>query len=173
VARDQLPERAPVEPPERPEAPDPRRLRTTGPRTLTVLVLLGMVVGWAVRPVSAALSTPAPRVSWLQVSALYLVAAILFVLARATHRAVQQRRQRLPPHEAVNRLVLAKSCALVGALVAGGYLGYALSWVGIEAELAPERIVHSLFAAGGAALSVLGSLLTERACRVKGGDEEP
>jgi Protein of unknown function (DUF3180) len=138
-----------------------------------VLALVGLVAGWAIRPVASALGTPAPRVTWLQVSALYLVAAILLVLARATHRAVQQGRQRLRPHEAVNRLVLAKSCALVGALVAGGYLGYALSWVGIEAELAPERIVHSLAAAGGAVLSVVGSLLTERACRVKSDDDEP
>src|SRR4051794_28298555 len=140
---------------------------------LTVLALVGLVAGWSVRPACTAFGAPAPRVGWLQVSALYLVAAILLFLARATHRAVQLRRQRLRPHEAVNRLVLAKSCALVGALVAGGYLGYALSWVGIEAELAPERIVHSLAAAGGAVLSVVGSLLTERACRVRGDDEEP
>jgi hypothetical protein len=170
VSRESLPDRSPTEPP---GAPDPRRLRTTGPGVLTALALLGLVLGWAVRLAAAALGRPAPQVTWLQVSALYLVAAILLVLARATHRAVQQGHQRLRPHEAVNRLVLAKSCALVGALVAGGYLGYALSWVGIEAELAPERIVHSLVAVGGAVLSVVGSLLTERACRVKGDDEEP
>ncbi|MDX6327311.1 MAG: hypothetical protein QOK15_3665 [Nocardioidaceae bacterium] len=167
---ERLPDNAPTEPP---QAPDPRRLRTTGPKALTVLTLVGLVAGWAVRPVFTALGSPAPRVSWLQVAALYLVAAILLVLARATHRAVQEGHQRLRPHEAVNRLVLAKSCALVGALVAGGYLGYALSWVGLEAELAPERIVHSLVAAGGAVLSVVGSLLTERACRVRGDDDEP
>lgn len=174
MARDLPPEQAPDRTPtEPPEAPDPRRLRTTGPKVLTALGLIGLVAGWAIRPVCTALGRPAPQVSWLQVSALYLVAAILLLLARATHRAVQQRRQRLRPHEAVNRLVLAKSCALVGALVAGGYLGYALSWVGIGAELAPERIVHSLAAVGGAVLSVVGSLLTERACRVRGDDEEP
>ena len=167
---ERVPDRAPTEPP---QEPDPRRLRTTGPKALTSLALIGLVAGWAIRPVCNAVGTPAPRISWLQVSALYLVAAILLFLARATHRAVQQGRQRLRPHEAVNRLVLAKSCALVGALVAGGYLGYALSWVGIDAELASERIVHSLVAVGGAVLSVLGSLLTERACRVRGDDDEP
>lgn len=167
---ERLPDRAPTEPPE----PEPEgRLRTTGPKVLTASALVGLVAGWAIRPLCNAAGTPAPRVSWLQVSALYLVAAILLFLARATHRAVQQGQQRLRPHEAVNRLVLAKSCALVGALVAGGYLGYALSWVGIDAELAPERIVHSLAAVGGAVLSVVGSLLTERACRVRGDDDEP
>jgi hypothetical protein len=167
------PERLPDDGPGAPPGPpDPRRLRTTGPRTLTALALVGLVIGWAVRPVADSLGSPAPRVTWLQVSALYLVAAILLFLARATHRAVQQGHQRLRPHEAVNRLVLAKSCALVSALVAGGYLGYALSWVGIPAELAPERIVHSLVAVGGAVLTLVGSLLTERACRVKDDDDE-
>jgi predicted small integral membrane protein len=123
--------------------------------------------------VTVALGLTAPRVTWLQVSALFLVAAILLVLARATHRALQQGRPRLRPHEAVNRLVLAKSCALVGALMAGIYLGYALSWVGIDAQLAGERIWLSLAAAVGAAVSVLGALLTERACRVRGEDEQP
>jgi hypothetical protein len=173
VARDVPPDRLPGHAPPEPPSPDPRRLGTTGTRTLTTLALLGLVAGWALRPVCMALGNPAPRVGWLQVSALYLVAAILLYLARATHRAVQQRRHQLRPHEAVNRLVLAKSCALVGALVAGGYLGYALTWVGVDAELAPERIVHSLAAVGGAVLSVVGSLLTERACRVRGDDEEP
>ena len=43
--------------------------------------------------------------------------------------------------------MLARACALVGALVAGGYLGYALSWVGVSAELADQRVVRSLVAA--------------------------
>ena len=30
----------------------------------------------------------------------------------------------------MNRLVLARACALVGALVAAGYVGYAVSWLG-------------------------------------------
>ena len=49
--------------------------------------------------------------------------------------------ERLEPHQAVNRLVLARACALVGALVAGGYVGYALSWVGVDAELAGQRVL--------------------------------
>jgi hypothetical protein len=72
----------------------------------------------------------------------------------------------------VNRLVLAKSCALAGAMVAGGYLGYALSWVGIsEAQLAGQRIARSLLAGLASVLIVIGSLLLERACRVRGDDE--
>jgi Protein of unknown function (DUF3180) len=152
--------------------PDPRRLRTTGAGVVAGWALAGLVAGRLVRPVLTELDRTAPPVGWVQAAVLYLVAAILGGVAWATHRSLQVRRERLEPHQAVNRLVLAKACALVGALVAGGYLGYALSWVGAPAELSDERIVLSLVAAGGAVLTVVGSLLLERACRVSGDEEE-
>ena len=148
------------------------RLRTTGPGLVAGWALTGLVVGRLVRPLVTELGRTAPQVGWIQVGALYLVAAIIGATAWVTHRALQVRRERLRPHEAVNRLVLAKACALAGAVVAGGYLGYALSWVGSEAELSGERITLSLLAAGGAALTVVGSLFLERACRVTGDEDE-
>jgi Protein of unknown function (DUF3180) len=148
------------------------RLRTTGAGLVAGWALAGLVLGRLLRPLLAELDRTAPQVGWLQVGSLYLLAAVLAGIARATHRALQVRGVRLRPHEAVNRLVLAKACALVGSLVAGGYLGYALSWVGAAAELGDERIMMSLVAAAGAALTVLASLLLERACRVNGDDEE-
>ena len=148
------------------------RLGTTGPGLVAGWALAGLVVGRLVRPLVTELDRTAPQVGWVQVGALYLVAAILAATARVTHRAIQVRHERLRPHEAVNRLVLAKACALAGALVAGGYLGYALSWVGASAELAGERITLSLVAAGGAALIVVGSLFLERACRVTGDEDD-
>jgi hypothetical protein len=151
---------------------EPQRLRTTGPKALVACLLVGLVGGWAVRPLFAAMDATAPRVVWLQALALYLVAVLLGSAARATDVAVRRRRP-LEPHQAVNRLVLAKACALVGALVAGGYLGYALSWVGVDAELASERLAMSLVAAAGAALTTAAALLLERACRVRDDDEEP
>ena len=153
-------------------APPEGRLRTTGPGLIAGWALAGLVLGRLLRPLLTELDRTAPQVGWLQAGALFLLAGILAAVARATHRAVQLSRERLQPHEAVNRLVLAKACALVGSLAAGGYLGYALSWLGASAELGGERIVMSLVAALGAVLTVVGSLLLERACRVTGGDEE-
>ncbi|WP_238993442.1 DUF3180 domain-containing protein [Nocardioides caldifontis] len=160
-------------PPEEDEAPQrpEGRLRTTRPGLLVGLFLAGVVVGRLVRPLAATWELTAPRVTWVQGAVLYLAATILFAVARATHVAVHQRRERLLPHQAVNRLVLAKSCALTGAAVAGGYVGYALGWVGAGAELARERVVLSLVAALGAALVAVGALLLERACRVRDDDE--
>jgi Protein of unknown function (DUF3180) len=147
------------------------RLSTTSPGTLAGWALAGLVVGRLIRPVVAELGRTAPQVGWVQVVALYLVALILGATARATHRAVQVRRERLRPHEAVNRLVLAKACAIAGAAVAGWYLGYALSWVGIdEQELAGERLLRSALAGVAGVTIVVASLLLERACRVRRDD---
>jgi MFS family permease len=156
------------EPPE----PERHRLGTTGAGTIAGWAIAGLVLGRLLKPALSELDGTAPQIGWVQVAALYLVAVILGAVARATHKALQVRRERLQPHQAVNRLVLAKACALAGALVTGGYLGYALSWVGDEAELSGERIAMSLAAALGAALTVAGSLFLERACRVSGAGEE-
>ncbi len=167
------------EDPPGPVEPDPGRLRPTAPGTLLALGLVGLVGGWAIRPVSVALDDPAPRVGWLPPLALLLVAVILGYAAWTTHRLLQRPEGsdrpvgRLLPHQAVNRLVLAKSCALVGALVGGGYVGYALTWVGSAAEKGGERILHSAVAGVSGGLIVAASLLLERACRVRKDDERP
>jgi hypothetical protein len=133
--------------------------------------LAGLVLGWLVHPVSVRLSGTAPTVSWLPVLALLFVAAVVGSVAWSTYRLLHRRHERLQPHHAVNRLVLAKSCALAGALVAGGYFGYALSWLGLtEAALARQRVVHALLAGVAGILLVVGSLLLERACRVSRDD---
>ena len=150
----------------------PGRLHVTPPKLLLTCFLVGLVAGWAVRPVLVQLGATAPRVTLLQVLTLYLMAGVLAVIARGTRRTVRERRP-LRPREAVNRLVLAKSCAITAALATGGYSGYALSWVGVEAKLSTERLALSAAAAVGAALAVGASLLLERACRVRGGDGEP
>lgn len=158
------------EPPREPddEGPEPTgHIRTTSPGSLTVLAVIGLVLGWVLRPLSIAVNGTAPTVGWLPVLALGLVAVIVAAVAGSTYRALQVRHEHLEPHRAVNRLVLAKSCALAGALVAGGYFGYALSWVGItEGDLAKQRILHGVLAGLASVLIVAGSLVLERACRV-------
>ena len=129
------------------------RLRPTG---AGAAARLGAASGWSaagcVRPLWAWADGTAPIVTWLQVLALFLVAAILGAHRLAAPGApCTCTAQRLEPHRAVNRLVLARACALVGALAAGGYVGYALSWVGDGAELADQRMVRSVIAGAGRA----------------------
>lgn len=149
------------------------RLRPTSPAVMTAWGLVGLVGGWLLRPISEGLRGWAPIVSWAQPLALVLVAAILGGTAYATWRTVHVHHQRLEPHRAVNRLVLARSCALVGAFVAGGYLGYAVSWLGVDAEWADQRAWRSAAAGLAGIATVIAAVALERACRVRSDDQEP
>ena len=134
--------------------------------------MVGLVGGWAVRPVAQRLGESPPTVSWMQVSALFVVAGALAWTAWVTRQAMVNKRW-LEPQKAVNRLVLAKACALVGALACGGYAGYVLTWIGSEAALADQRMIRSGVGAVAGLLMVLAALLLEWACRVSVDGEDP
>lgn len=148
--------------------PEGGTLRPTSVVGLAVWAIVGLVVGWLFHPLAERVGTP-PVVTWAQPVTLLLVAAVVGAGAWSTWRVVHVRRERLLPHQAVNRLVLARASAYVGALAAGGYLGYGLSWLGDQAELADQRLGRSLVAAAAGLLLVVAALLLERSCRVPKG----
>lgn len=151
----------------------PGRLQPTRLGSLAACAVAGLVLGWLVRRVFEALERPVPLITWSQAGVLFFVAAVLFGAAWITRRAVRDHRPDLDPDLMVNRLVLARACAFVAALLLGGYSGFALSWVGVGSELRTSRIVHALVAALGALLMVVASVLLERACRVRDDDRTP
>lgn len=155
-----------------PEEPEGHLRPTTGP-TLAVAAVLGLLVGGFLRPVLVGLGRTAPVVTWVQAVALVFMALVVAMVAWYTWRAIHRERRGLDPQQAVNRLVLARACALVGALAAGGYAGYAVSWLGVDAEMADERLVRSVVAAAGGVALAIASLLLERACRVPRSDDAP
>jgi hypothetical protein len=158
---------------EEPDGPPPEgRLQPTSPATVGGSVMVGLVGGWLLHPVVDRFGTPLV-VSWLQPIALFFVGAVLLAAALVTHRTLHVRGEYLEPHRAVNRLVLARACVVVGGLVAGGYAGYALSWLGVPGDGADQRIVRSLVAAAAGVVIVVGALLLERACRVRKRHEDP
>jgi uncharacterized membrane protein len=160
------------EPPEEPDVE--RRLRPTPTGLLAVAAVVGIAAGWLLHRVSVDVRGTAPTVGWPTVVALFFLALVLGGVAWSTHRTLHRRQQRMEAHHAVNRLVLAKSCAVAGALLAGGYLGYAISWLNVrDSELATQRLVQSLLAAAAGALVVTAALLLERACRVGDSDTRP
>ncbi|WP_082748802.1 DUF3180 domain-containing protein [Nocardioides jensenii] len=146
--------------------PEERHVGPTAPAAVAGCLVAGLVGGWAVRPLTQRYADSSPVVSWVQVLVLFFVAVVLGATAWSTYRTIA-RRHFLEPHRAVNRLVLAKACALVGALVAGGYAGYAVSWLGLAAELAEQRMLRSALAALAGALMCGAALLLERACRIR------
>ncbi|KRE95577.1 hypothetical protein ASG76_08045 [Nocardioides sp. Soil774] len=156
------------------EPPQPSgTLRPTSAGSLTACAVAGLVVGWGLHPVMSRLVGRPPLISWVQALALVLVAGIMAFLAWQTWQTVQVRGERLEPHRAVNRLVLARACALGGAVVTGGYVGYAVSWLGDASQLADRWIVRSVVAAAGAAGVTLASLVLERACRTGDRGSQP
>jgi small-conductance mechanosensitive channel len=153
---------------------EPReRLRPISGGALTGWGIAGLIAGWLLRRVSESWWGSAPVVTWLQPLALLVVALIIGGTAWATRRSLDGKAERIGPLYAVNRLVLGRTCALVGALVAGGYAGYALSWLGISGDpLAGQRVLRSAISAVlGVGILVAGILL-ERACRVRGEDTD-
>jgi hypothetical protein len=161
-----------IDPPGRPgddqEPDEPEgRLRPTSVGVVVAWAVVGLVLGWVWHPAAEHFGGTAPLVSWAQPAALWLVAVIVVVTWWQTRAIVQVRRERLEPHRAVNRLVLARAGALVGALVAGVYAGYAISWIGDPADLAGQRILRSGVAVVAGVVIVVAALLLERACRVR------
>jgi hypothetical protein len=153
------------------EEPSGGHLRPTSAGALTAWVVVGLVGGWLIHPITERTRGSAPVVTWTQPLALFLGAPIVGATAWVTWRTVHVRRERLEPRRAVNRLLLARSCAYVGALVAGGYAGYAVSWLGVGAELADQRAWRSLAAAAAGATITITAVLLERACRVRSDDD--
>jgi len=145
----------------------------TPPRALAVAGLFGALGGWLVVLTSNALGLTPPLVRWPTPLAVVLVAALVGALAYSTHQLIQVRHERMESSRAVAYLVLGKASALAGAVVAGGYLAYALMFVTrMEAASPRERVIRSAVAVlAGVGLSLAG-LLLERACRVpRNGDD--
>lgn len=151
------------------QEPPEGALRPTSPVVLAAWAIVGLAGGWLLHPLFERFGGTAPLLTWTQPLALFIVVAILGAAAYATWRVVHVRRERLAPHQAVNRLLLARACAYVGSMAGGGYLGYALSWIGDQAELADERMWRSGAAAVAGLGIVITALLLERACRVRTG----
>ena len=161
--------------PELEEEPDPEppsgHIRSTGPGPLVIAGVIGLVLGWAVRPLSLRLGFAEPNVSFTAIFGLFFVAAIIGGTAYVTRRTVRRNRFDLAHHQAVNRLVLGKACALAGGLVLGGYVGYALAQLGVGDAASDIRLWHSLLAALGALSVTVTALLLELACRVPDPDD--
>ena len=134
---------------------------------LVVAAVFGGLSGWLVVVIANAFDLIPPEVPWTAPIGLILVAALVGALAYATHQRIQVRRERIEPQRAVALLVLGKASALAGALVAGGYFGFALMFLArLDAAAPRDRVIRSAVAiVAGVALCIMG-LLLERACKV-------
>jgi len=143
---------------------------TIGPTRLNTLLataVVGGLLGFALVPIAISISGTAPRIEWTSVGVLFVMAGMLAVLAFNTHRTVQKERRRIDPRRAVNLLLIAKAGSLVGAFIAGGYLGFILHFVDdLDIPLPRERVIRGLAAAVTGGALVISGVFLERACRI-------
>lgn len=158
-------------PPGEEQEPEPTgRVEPTGPGPLVVLGLVGLAVGWAVRGLAIRHGSPTPVISWLAVGATWFLVAVTAGTAYLTWRTVQRDRARLTAQQGLTRLVLGKTMDRLAALALGGYLGAAISVLGVDGETADRMILRAVVGAVGAALGLASGLALEHACRVPPAD---
>ncbi len=141
----------------------------TGPGILVVSWALGLVVGWASRGITIRAGRATPSVSWLTIGVIWFVMAVTAGTAYLTWRTVHQERRGVAAEQAVARLVFGKTISRLSAFALGGFLGIAISNLGVDGDNASSVILHALLAAVGAAAATAAGLLLEHACRVPPG----
>jgi hypothetical protein len=147
--------------------PEPGRVRPTRITVLLAAAAVGVVVGWFGGALLERSDGVAPSVPWTSVGVMVFAAAVLGATAWSTWRTIHRQRRWIDPHKAVNRLVLAKASALVGALMAGLYAGYGARFLDdLAAPLPQQRVIRSGLVVLAAVLVVVAALLLEHACRV-------
>jgi hypothetical protein len=148
-------------------------LRRTSARLVLAAVTIGLVIGLLVRPVSERLDASPPRVGWGPATTLFVVALIVGALAWSTWQSLHKKHQRMTSDHGVKMLALSRSCAIVGSLFAGGYGGFAVTFLGdLDTPLGEERALTAGAAAGAGILLLVAALLLERACRLPEDDDE-
>ncbi|MRJ76010.1 DUF3180 family protein [Aeromicrobium sp. SMF47] len=150
------------------------RMSRPVPAVLIVALLgLGLVGGRLTPPLIVRLDGTPPRLGWIAPLLLLAGAVVVGMFAWSTWQTLHKKHERMTADHGIKMLSLAKSCAIVGALVAGFYGGYALAYLdSLDSVLGKERFVRGLAAAVASLLLMVTALLLERACRLPDDDED-
>lgn len=148
-------------------------VRRTSALSLTVTGGTGLVAGRLLRTVIESFDATAPRVGWSAAVTLLVAAGVVGGFAWNTWQSLHKRGERMTSDHGIKMLALAKASSLVGALVSGGYLGYALAFAdAFDTPLGKERVIHSGLAGIAGLLVMTAALLLERALQVPGDDKD-
>lgn len=152
------------------QEPEPGgRIRPTGPGILVVSWAVGLVIGWASRGITIRAGRATPSVSWLTIGVIWFVMAVTAGTAYLTWYTVHRERRGVAAEQAVARLVFGKTIARLSSFALGGFLGIAISNLGVDGDNANNVILRALLAAVGAGAALAAGLLLEHACRVPPG----
>lgn len=139
---------------------------------LFVAGVIGLLIGWVIAAVTGS-DGVAARVAWSGPVALLAAAAILGCVAYVLHQRLQVHRIRIDDRQAVTWLALGKAAAIMGAVMAGGYAGFAVRFLpDIAIEAPRERVIRSVIAIAGAIALMIAALRIERSCQAYDPDDE-
>lgn len=142
-------------------------------KTLAVIALLAVVLGWLVAVLVDSLAQRLLPVPWAAAAALLLTAVALFAWALLARPRLLGRpgRPPLPPMTAARTVALAMAASRTGAGVGGFYAGVALGL--LPAWDTPAGREYALAAGAAAVASLLLTLVAlwlESLCRIRGDD---
>ena len=148
-------------------------MKRTHPTTLVIVGLIGTVAGLLTDAALAA-SGRAPVVPPVTLSiTLAVIAVLVVVLAWPIRRAIRGTAPlRIDPFRAARTAVLAKTCAIMGALLTGWPIGLLLFMLTRTVLGDASGIVLTASAAVGGALLLVGGLLAEWFCTLPPDDRD-
>lgn len=148
-------------------------MKRATPLFVVALVGGGIIIGTLVRPVAGRMDMTPPQIGWSPAIMLFTIAVLIGGLAWSTWQSLHRKHERMTSDHGVKLLALSRSCLIVAGLFAGGYGGYALSFVpDLDTPLGSARVWHAASAAVAGVLLGVAALLLERACHIPGGDDE-
>jgi hypothetical protein len=150
-------------------------MRPTRLSTLIALFLGAAAVSWGALRVAESRGAVLPPLPWAAPFAIAVVGAAVVVSAVSLRRRLRGAPGTRPPNAlGVARLAaLGKAGSHAGAVVAGGYAGYAVLLVPtLDVVARRERAVVAVGAVLAAALLVVAGVALERACRLRPPSDE-
>ncbi len=147
--------------------------RPTSTLLIVALIAAGIVSGRLTPPLIVRFGGIPPRLGWVAPLMLLAGALVVAIFAWSTWQSLHKRHERMTADHGIKMLSLAKACAIVGALVAGYYGGFALAFVdNLDSMLGRERFVRGLSSAVASLLLMVAALLLERACKLPDDDDD-
>jgi hypothetical protein len=144
--------------------------RTRG-SLLVILATIGVVVGFLAQLALGAAGAPKLTPEFTLAATLVLIGAVVVALAIPVRRATRTARRRVDPFYATRVVLLAKACAVAGALLGGAAVGMLFELL-LRPVSSPEglwRIVAMLVAA---VLVLVAGLVAEAWCVVPSDDDD-
>ncbi len=144
-------------------------MTATGWRTLVAWAAVGGVFGWLVARLVYLARGEVASVPWSAALVLAAAGAALIYTAIRTRARLEGKEgtKPLPPLVGARLAALGVAASRVGAVVAGGYSGYALFLVGdLTTDYRKEVVLRCVLCVLGAVVVVMGALLLERVLRL-------